>query len=338
MKRKSGFILVTILICGLLFSLFPINVKAEIDEIYRPGNYEWEFGYTGGVQEFTAPYAGSYNFGLFGAQGAKCSNGKEGGNGGFIEVNLVLKKGDRVSVYVGGQDGYNGGGTGKVSNGGGATDIRINGERIAIAGGGGGGTETKAGGIGGGTDSGNNNTLYTGSSDTNADGSAGGGGGYYGGTAGYIEKHTHSGGCYTTCTGTLIWGNANNDGLAVGSCNSCGRQVTASGQNPGAHPDDHNGNKCGISIKTCTKTSVTTASYGGSSWYNAGACKLISQFPGYRAGDGRCGVNLVEKYTLLYGNTPCLKLYYNNVEVKKLYYDNVLVLDNSSKITESPVW
>ncbi len=338
MKRKSGLLIAAILTCSLLFCLFPMNVKAEIAEIGNSYSYDWSFDYNGNVQEFEAPYAGSYIFALFGAQGMACENGETGGKGGSIIVNLILNKGDCVSINVGGQNGYNGGGAGSVSNGGGATDIRINGERIAIAGGGGGGTKAMAGGMGGSADSGNNDTPYIGSSENNMEGSAGGGGGYNGGTAGYRVVHTHSDGCYTTCTGTLIWGDANNDGLSVGYCNSCGRQVTDSNQNPGAHPDDHNGNKCGVDILICTQTSTTIASYGGSSWYDAQVCEKKSQLAGVWEGNGFCGVKLLEKYTLFYESMPCLKLYYNNTEVKKLFYNNVPIFDRSANTGDSLVW
>ena len=113
----------------------------------------------------------------------------------------------KINVVVGGQDGYNGGGTGMVSNGGGATDLRINGERIAIAGGGGGGTAKKKGGAGGASDAGNNGELYFGTSKKTTNGSAGGGGGYYGGKAGAYYTKTE------TIEYTVYWNLTNDLGI-----------------------------------------------------------------------------------------------------------------------------
>lgn len=182
------------------------------------GNGSEEFVYTGDVQTFTVPYTGSYTVELWGAEGGTSGSG---GKGGYVKGTLTLQKGDVVSVYVGGQTGWNGGGSGHgraSDSGGGATDIRVNGttleDRVAVAGGGGGwgGKSTTTGGAGGGLTGGNgksgcgtlgyggtqtaggkggsnhggNGSLGQGGSNTTGSnsGGGGGGGGYYGGGAG----------------------------------------------------------------------------------------------------------------------------------------------------------
>lgn len=104
------------------------------------------------------------SFELYGAPGADGedvnSTGRNGsgGLGGFAAGDLEreLPKGDTVWVFIGGNNGFNGGGDGGPTvnsqaggNGGGATDIRYGGkelaDRVAIAGGGGGGGGAPAG-------------------------------------------------------------------------------------------------------------------------------------------------------------------------------------------------
>lgn len=114
-----------------------------------------EFYYTGGSQRYTAPADGTYYVQLYGAQGG--SDGSTiGGYGGYIYGYLKLKKGDVVTVNVGGggrnssetnagslvvNGGWNGGGTCVWSgSGGGRTDIYVNETLVAAAAGGGGAT------------------------------------------------------------------------------------------------------------------------------------------------------------------------------------------------------
>jgi hypothetical protein len=171
------------------------------------------FNYSGSVQEFTAADDGVYTIEVWGAQGGlgtqKGSYGS-GGLGGHAKGDITLTKGQKLSIYVGGQGGswgaagWNGGGSADSSNGGGggASDVRFNGtalgNRIIVAGGGGGGGSGATGGSGGGTNGG------TGTSTSEVSGGAGGtqlsgysiglggsvsgdasagGGGYYGGQA-----------------------------------------------------------------------------------------------------------------------------------------------------------
>ena len=111
--------------------------------------------YTGGVQTFTVPSCvTSITVDAKGAQGGDSG----GGLGGRVQCVYTVTPGDVLSIYVGGQGaaaasnaagGFNGGGNAGScitnfpgSGGGGATDIRLNGnaliDRIIVAGGGGG--------------------------------------------------------------------------------------------------------------------------------------------------------------------------------------------------------
>ncbi len=173
-----------------------LSLKANAEEVTEPEKeWNWSFHYTGNEQVFTAPYSGVYQFELYGAQGSSTGS-KEGGKGGKITATIALKRNEKILIYVGGQDGYNGGGSGTVSSGGGATDIRINGteldHRILIAGGGGGANNIYPGGKGGANLPGTGTTSEKGEDSPEG---AGGGGGYQGGSAGteHIVPHTHQG-------------------------------------------------------------------------------------------------------------------------------------------------
>lgn len=144
---------------------------------------ENNYSYSGGYQEFTVPYTGTYKFECWGARGGKSRiNGSLGGTpgkGGYAKGEILLKKGEKYYVYIGqqgtdavvGKDSaatWNGGGLGTWDHsdnetsgaGGGATDIRLVGgnwnnseslaSRIMVAGGGGGASWTYKGGAGGG--------------------------------------------------------------------------------------------------------------------------------------------------------------------------------------------
>ena len=119
--------------------------------ITRDGETSVIFEYTGSEQAFTVP-AGISSLGVTanGAQGGNNGN-SNGGLGGFVSGDISVIPGMVLYVYVGGQNGYNGGGgtgTGGSSNypagvnGGGASDIRVGGntlsDRVIVAGGGGG--------------------------------------------------------------------------------------------------------------------------------------------------------------------------------------------------------
>ena len=119
---------------------------------------KFNFGYTGATQKVTLP-KGKYKLQCWGAQGAASySNSAAGGKGGYSEGVITLTQTTTFEIQVGGQGGYNGGGSANKStyydsggtygqtymgNGGGATDIRLEGggllSRFIVAGGGSGG-------------------------------------------------------------------------------------------------------------------------------------------------------------------------------------------------------
>ncbi|WP_295801647.1 cadherin-like beta sandwich domain-containing protein [Mucilaginibacter sp.] len=148
------------------------------------------FNYTGSVQTFTVP-AGVTSLqidasGGRGGKGTDLGGGSKAGGGGRVQATMAVTPGQVLSVYVGGAGadfhsgssspgGFNGGGNGPVcfnsgpGGGGGATDIRTNGQalsnRVLVAGGGGGGTGsypnfTGGSGSGGGL-TGNTGPLYS---------------------------------------------------------------------------------------------------------------------------------------------------------------------------------
>ena len=109
------------------------------------------FNYTGSQQMFTVPCGVPWvSIAVFGAQGGN----SYGGLGGSATGTLAVSIGTVLYVFVGGQNGYNGGGTGyNGSNGGGMSDVRVGGTSInnwvIVAGGGGGAPNNSPGGAGG---------------------------------------------------------------------------------------------------------------------------------------------------------------------------------------------
>lgn len=109
-----------------------------------------DFSYSGGSKTWTAPSSGNYKLETWGASGSKRSSSYgEPGLGGYSKGELFIGNNvTNLSIYVGEQgdavssiQSFNGGGKGGYGNGGGGTDIRLDGSlysRIIVAGGGGG--------------------------------------------------------------------------------------------------------------------------------------------------------------------------------------------------------
>lgn len=137
------------------------------------------FNYSGSIQTFTVPICVStLTLEVNGSQGgSNAGSSVAGGFGGTAYGVLTVTPGQVLNIFVGNMNGFNGGGLHGTSpctsaiggNGGGASDIRLNGigltNRIVVAGGGGG-----AGG----------NRVFLGGRGTGG----GGGGGYFGGGGG----------------------------------------------------------------------------------------------------------------------------------------------------------
>jgi hypothetical protein len=130
------------------------NVQDACGNCYDPnqlGQSETlQFNYTGGVQTWVVP-AGitSVQVTCYGAQGGSNGIGFSGGLGGEANGDLSVNPGDVLYIYAGGSGasgGWNGGGVcqgpWQGGKGGGASDIRLNGQsltdRVIVAGGGGG--------------------------------------------------------------------------------------------------------------------------------------------------------------------------------------------------------
>lgn len=94
---------------------------------------KWEFDYVGYEEEFVAPMDGYYYVDAKGA-GADSILGQMSGE---VTGYIYLKKGEKLKVNVGGNNGYNGGGVTKVDNftynGGGATTLVKDGKTLFTA-------------------------------------------------------------------------------------------------------------------------------------------------------------------------------------------------------------
>lgn len=196
------------------------------------------FSYTGRVDSFQVPAGvSSITATAKGAQGASVDNGA-GGKGGKVQATLAVTPGQNLSVYVGGQGGWNGGaagGGGSIGGktggtGGGATDIRLSSaasSRIIVAGGGGGGGgKPNIGGTGGdggaGSQSGQSGSAGASGVCSGGSGGAGGqqssGNGSAGGEAGTLSGSGGGGGG----GGGYKGGNGGGAGHGVGACGGGG--------------------------------------------------------------------------------------------------------------------
>ncbi len=142
------------------FAVSPVNTTTYYAEAFGVGSSTTALtaNYTGSVQSFTVP-AGVTTLTILakGAQGTAATS--TAGMGAQASGVMAVSPGQILQIYVGGQNGYNGGGLGVSpgGNGGGASDVRILpgalSDRVIVAGGGGGGGATNPnapGGQGGG--------------------------------------------------------------------------------------------------------------------------------------------------------------------------------------------
>ena len=177
----SGYVLKNVTGATLNSGIYKMTITATSQNIliymgYKPDGTSKTFGYTGAVQRYTAPSAGTYKLEVCGAQGGSPVvsgiTSKTGGKGGCASGNVTLTAGQTLYVFVGGAGGYtassgqqmsggwNGGGNTAVAGnyaahwgaGGGATHISKSnatianaGSNLLIVGGGGGGASTYAG-------------------------------------------------------------------------------------------------------------------------------------------------------------------------------------------------
>lgn len=175
------------------------------------------FSYTGAVQTLTLE-PGTYKFECWGAQGGKVAGAAQS-LGGYAVGEVTFDTSKVVNIYVGGAGaslsaGWNGGGYG-LYGGGGASDIRVDGNAltdrviVAGAGAGSGSSTSRLGGNGGGLVGqdgyGTGGTQTAGGSRLGAFGTGGsiganyggGGGGWYGGgSADYLNRGGGGGSSY----------------------------------------------------------------------------------------------------------------------------------------------
>lgn len=128
------------------------TVRVETGNVYN-------FAYTGSAQTFTSDANALYKIELWGAQGG-ATLGTSGGKGSYTSGVFVSTNSDTLYIYIGGINGYNGGGVGGTgsglengANGGGGSDVRFGGtalsNRIIVSGGGGGASGAGANRYGG---------------------------------------------------------------------------------------------------------------------------------------------------------------------------------------------
>ena len=102
----------------VIYSEDSIGNKAESEaEFCRTGRNEgYNFAYTGSIQTFTAPRTGIYQLETWGAQGGNASDDNlvaRGGYGAYAVGEVLLTQGETLYIGVGGQNGFNGGGSNK---------------------------------------------------------------------------------------------------------------------------------------------------------------------------------------------------------------------------------
>ena len=263
--KKQTFLLTSLALIG--FS----SVKAQV----IPTSVT--YSYTGAMQSFTVPpCAGSVTITVAGAKGVGTTSPYTWapGKGGIASGVLAATTGQVLNIFVGGTNGFNGGGPGLLgANGGGASDVRVGGvslsDRVIVAGGGGGaggdnwGCNVGSGDGGGGTPVGSNFVGGAGGAGYTSGSGCGGNGSNSGGSGG---NGTHgggggggglvSGGGGATCTvpgngGTGVLGSGGSAFLGAG-CASYGTGGGGGGYYGGGGAA---GNNCGAG-----------RGGGGSSW------------------------------------------------------------------------
>lgn len=185
------------------------NGKAKVTYLNSTSNASdgdsWDFTYKGSVEPFVVPVDGTYLLETWGAEGGTSGYG---GKGGYAKGEIELTKGQTLNVSVGGQTGWNGGGSGHgraTDSGGGKTDITPVGEDYLIVAGGGGGWGSRSNIVGG--DGGGLTGAKGGDGSSNRQGGNGGG-----------QSQSSNGGSGVTSggSGTKGQGGSNNSGSNSG--------------------------------------------------------------------------------------------------------------------------
>ncbi|MBR6018297.1 MAG: InlB B-repeat-containing protein [Paludibacteraceae bacterium] len=260
-----------------------------------PTSTSWLYSYTGNIQSFTAPCAGTYELRVWGAQGGKMI--AAGGLGGYATCRTTLAQGETIYIYVGGkggdgvsqaggEGGWNGGG-----HGGGAVS-GFNGS----AGGGGATHISKV----------NNQVIGSGSGQctslvgTNFIIVAGGGGG--GGAHGYTSAG--NGGGENGGLGTRHDGSAYDHAVQVNYTSqyyySTGRSYGANGGNgygeswacegAGGGGGGYYGGNANVANSTFTTSCQDAGGCGGNSAYNSSLASNFTTTAGVRTSNGQAQI------------------------------------------------
>ncbi|HQQ93501.1 MAG TPA: T9SS type A sorting domain-containing protein [Bacteroidia bacterium] len=254
----------------------------------------YTYNFTGAVQTVTIPNCvTAINVDVRGAQGGTNAVGTmTGALGGRVTGVLTVTPGDVLYIYVGGMNGYNGGGASGVCSGcaqagggvgGGASDIRLNGNtlanRVVVAGGGGGGGGDRIPTCGRGAGGGGGGGYYGG----------GGGSGWAGSTAGGTVA---SGGTQAAggTGGTSTYAVVNNGGNGALGVGGVGGGEVGSGQGTPQHTGYAGGGGGGLVGNNGLGTFVASfwpgcGGAGGSSYL--GPLTGASTFSETNVGDGK---------------------------------------------------
>jgi hypothetical protein len=228
---------IAILLSGCAGSLSSSTLPTKEQNNTSSGSHV--FHYAGRKQGFTVPTGvTSITITATGASGRKASSSDctgQAGNGGLVEAMINVTPGEKLSVRVGGKNGFNGGGgaPSDALNGGGASDVRQGGDKLAnrvvVSGGGGGGGgsfgcgwDTGGPGGAGGGKVGNDGGIG-GVSDSGDPGGGGSGGtqriGGQGGSAGQCSGYCGSGYCNGEAGGN---GSLGDGGAGASTCGGSG--------------------------------------------------------------------------------------------------------------------
>ncbi len=239
-------------------------------------NAQTTFSYTGALQTYTVPAGvNMIQIECWGAQGESVGS-STGGLGGYVSGELVVTPGEILNVYVGGQTGFNGGGTSGSGSGylagigGGASDVRQGGtaftDRVIVAGAGGGcgrsDCSAQTGGAG----------AFPGGYGGVGDGVVGGDGAVDGGSC------IGSGGCGACCSSSLGGGGGgSNGGGAQGGYGTAlgGTGGACGGDNDsysGGCSNEPGGGGCfGLGGNGINPTCNGGGGGGGGGWYGGGS-------------------------------------------------------------------
>ena len=146
----KNYLKISYIIIVLLFICWELNAQMALPTFQAfslPGieSGSQTFSYTGAQQTFTVPSVSTITIKAYGAQGEDERWDGKGGKGGYAKGDLSVTAGQTLYIYVGGQNGYNGGGDGHAavaSNGGGGGYYGGGGTSVGNCGGGAGGGGT----------------------------------------------------------------------------------------------------------------------------------------------------------------------------------------------------